>query len=72
MIQESKKHFYGGYFLYKTMDGKRHREDGPAFRDDDGFEVYWINDNRHRENGPGAYGPQNTEKKFYIDGVWIC
>jgi hypothetical protein len=34
------------------INGKRHREDGPAIEYSDGGKAWYINDKRHREDGP--------------------
>ena len=34
------------------VDGKLHRENGPAVIGKDGYKAWWVNGERHRENGP--------------------
>jgi hypothetical protein len=36
------------------LNGKHHREDGPAIEYDDGDKQWWLNDERHREDGPAV------------------
>lgn len=43
------------------LDGKRHRENGPAITHANGTQEWWLNDERHREGGPaftGSHGEQ--------------
>ena len=40
----------GDKFWY--LNGKRHREDGPAMEFADGPKYWYLNDKRHREDGP--------------------
>jgi hypothetical protein len=51
------------------LNGKRHREDGPAVEYADGYnKEWWINGKRHREDGP-AIDYANGHKEWYIEGV---
>ena len=34
------------------LNGKRHREGGPAVEDSDGTKEWYLNGQRHREGGP--------------------
>ena len=34
------------------LNGKRHREDGPAIEDADGDKFWYLNGKQHREDGP--------------------
>lgn len=52
------------YFL----NGKRHREDGPAIEWSDGTYEYWINGRLHREDGPAAKYPLGGGEEFYLNG----
>jgi hypothetical protein len=54
--------------IYKEwrINGKLHREDGPAIIDSDCKEWY-INGKKHREDGP-AYISSNC-KEWYINGI---
>ena len=36
------------------INGKRHREDGPAIEYADGTKKWYLNDQRHREDGPAC------------------
>ena len=59
------------------LDGKRHREDGPAAQwwyknGQKEMEIYYLDDKRHREDGP-AYqwwydNGQKCLKKYHLDG----
>ena len=48
-----------------NLDGKLHREDGPAVECSNGDKYYFINDLRHREDGP-AVELANGDKFYYI------
>ena len=54
------KHWY--------LNGKRHREDGPAIEYDDGNKEWYLNGKRHREDGP-AVEWANGFKKWYLNGI---
>lgn len=49
------------------INGKYHREDGPAIECADGTKEWWINDQLHREDGP-AVEYANGAKGWYING----
>jgi hypothetical protein len=49
------------------LNGKRHREDGPAVEYSDGDKSWWINGNLHREDGP-AIEYSDEDKYWYLDG----
>ena len=49
-----------------VLDGKPHREDGPAYTKIDGSYSWFLNGNLHREDGP-AYNMYGS-KKWYING----
>jgi hypothetical protein len=51
-------------------NGKRHREDGPAYEDANGIKEWYINGKRHREDGP-AYEDANGIKEWHINGELI-
>ena len=54
-----------GYYL----NGKYHREDGPAVIDHDGTIYYYLNDLRHREDGPAVIYPDG-KKEWYLNNVY--
>jgi hypothetical protein len=49
------------------LNGKRHREDGPAFECSSGDKQWYLNGKRHREDGP-AHEYSNGEKEWWLDG----
>jgi hypothetical protein len=53
------KHWY--------LDGKRHREDGPAIEYVDGHKCWYRNGKFHREDGP-AVERVNGTKCWYLNG----
>ena len=49
------------------LNGKLHREDGPAFERANGDKEWWLNDKRHRLDGP-AIECINGDKLYFIYG----
>jgi hypothetical protein len=49
------------------LDGKYHREDGPAYTHTDGTEEWFVNGIRHRLDGP-AVVHTNGVKLWYVHG----
>jgi len=54
----------GNKFWY--LNGKRHREDGPAI-EYAGYKEWYLNGKRHREDGP-ALEWANGDKAWYLNG----
>lgn len=50
-----------------SVDGRWHREDGPAREHPDGKKEWWIKDRLHRENGP-AVEHSDGKMEWWIDG----
>ena len=48
------------------LNGKRHREDGPAMEWADGSKSWYLNGKLHREDGP-AYESANGSKSWYLN-----
>jgi hypothetical protein len=48
------------------LDGKRHREDGPAIEYADGTKYWYLNDKQHREDGPAIEYAGGT-KHWYLN-----
>ena len=59
---------YGDRYWY--LNGKRHREDGPAIELTTGTKYWYLNDKRHREDGP-ACERANGDKEWWLNGVEI-
>ena len=53
---------------YWYLNGKRHREDGPAIEYSDGTKRWYLNDKLHREDGP-AIEYTNGNKYWYLNGI---
>ena len=53
------KHWY--------LNGKRHREDGPAIEWSDGAKEWYLNGKHHREDGPAIEWSGGT-KSWYLNG----
>ena len=51
---------------YWYLNGKPHREDGPAYEHPNGKKVWWFNGKRHREDGPAIVHP-NGKKYWYLN-----
>jgi hypothetical protein len=49
------------------LNGKYHREDGPAVEYADGDKEWYLNDELHREDGP-AIEWANGYKEWYLNG----
>lgn len=62
---------YIKYITYYFLNGKLHREDGPAVELVDGSKEWYQNDKPHREDGP-AIECANGDKSWYIHGKLHC
>ena len=49
------------------LNGKLHREDGPAVEYPDGTKYWLLNGDIHREDGPAVEWPDGT-KEWYLNG----
>ena len=49
------------------LNGKRHREDGPAFEGASGHKAWYLNGKRHREDGPAVEWASGG-KWWYLNG----
>ena len=52
------------------LNGKRHREDGPAFEGASGSKDWYLNGKRHREDGPAIEWADGS-KAWYLNGVHL-
>ena len=52
------------------LNGKLHREDGPAIEYANGEKQWYLNDKLHRENGP-AIEYTNGRTEYWINGKYI-
>ena len=50
-----------------SLNGKLHREDGPALEYADGHKAWYLNDKRHREGGP-AEEWAGGDKFWWLNG----
>lgn len=55
----SYKHWY--------VNGKRHRENGPAVEYSDGSEEWWVNDQLHREDGPAVTTSMIDQEEYWLN-----
>ena len=49
------------------LNGKYHREDGPAYEHPDGTKAWYLNGKYHREDGPAYENPYGI-KRWYLNG----
>ena len=61
MSQPEKKVHQGGIEEW-MLNGKRHREDGPAVTSPNGYQEWMLNGKRHREDGPAITYPNGTQE----------
>ena len=63
--------FVGEYLGTKKwyVEGKCHREDGPAVEQSDGTKAWYTNGKRHRLDGPAIEMPRNNIVDYYIDDM---
>jgi hypothetical protein len=52
------------------LNGKLHREDGPAVEWADGGKFWYLNGKRHREDGP-ALEWADGDKRWYLNGKYM-
>ena len=52
---------------YWYLNGKLHREDGPAIEDASGYKAWYLNGNLHREDGP-AIEDASGSKYWHLNG----
>jgi hypothetical protein len=52
------------------LNGKLHREDGPAVEWNDGTKFWYLNGERHREDGP-AIECANGNKYWWLNGKFL-
>ena len=50
------------------LNGKLHREDGPAYELPGGYKAWWLNGKRHRKDGPAIEWANGT-KEWWLNGV---
>ena len=49
------------------LNGKLHKEDGPAVEHDNGYKAWYLNDRCHREDGP-AVEYASGYKEWWLNG----
>ena len=60
-------HVYDSGTIEWHLNGKCHREDGPAVEAVNGYNTWWLNGQYHREDGP-AVECVNGYKAWYLNG----
>jgi hypothetical protein len=58
---------YEGGHKYWYLNGKQHREDGPAIEYSCGHKFWYLNDQLHREDGP-AVEHSKGDKSWFLNG----
>ena len=58
------------------LNGKLHREDGPAIEYADGSKHWWLNGQRHREDGPAVECADGSKfwwlnDRQYTEDEWL-
>ena len=66
MIEYTVKVYPDGYKSW-CLNGKRHREDGPATEYSDGSKYWSLNGKLHRDDGPAVEYPDGY-KSWYLNG----
>ena len=56
-----------GHKVWRNVEGRLHREGGPAYEYADGDKSWYLNGLRHREDGP-AIEDANGTKEWYLNG----
>jgi starvation-inducible outer membrane lipoprotein len=69
MIEYTVKVSADGYKSW-WLNGKRHREDGPAAEWANGGKEWWLNGKRHREEGPATEYPGGY-KSWHLNGKYM-
>ena len=69
MIEYTVKVYLDGYKEW-FLNGKLHREDGPAIEYASGSKFWWLNGKRHREDGP-AIEYAGGNKYWYLNGDYV-
>ena len=67
IIYQVKVNDHGTYW---KVDGKYHRENGPAVEWADGTKAWYLNNKLHREDGP-AVERANGGKEWYLNGEYL-
>lgn len=52
-----------------TLNGKRHRIDGPAFEYINGDKTWFVHNKCHREDGPAIEWDDGAYKEWRLNGV---
>jgi len=55
---------------YWFLNGKRHRENGPAIEDANGSKFWYLNDQLHREDGPAVEFVDGS-KAWYLNNNFL-
>jgi hypothetical protein len=69
MIEYTVKVYPSGDKAWR-LNGKLHREDGPAVECSNGNKYWYLNGKRHREDGP-AVERRNGGKLWYLNGEYL-
>lgn len=50
-----------------SLNGRLHREDGPAIETEGGHKEWWRNGKRHREDGPAVEDAEGNKEWWFND-----
>jgi hypothetical protein len=67
MTENSKCTDFGNGVQVWYLNGKRHREDGPAWIGQDGYQEWWMNDQLHRQDGPALIDGRGHQE-YWLHG----
>src|ERR1700691_6274019 len=61
---------YSDGIIYYYLNGKKHREDGPAIICRDGTLFHYLNGKCHREDGP-AFIKHDGREEWYLNSIHV-
>jgi hypothetical protein len=56
---------------WRKLNGKLHREDGPAIEKANGSKSWWLNGELHREDGPAVEDADGTKEWWLNDKLIV-
>lgn len=60
------------FIIVHYVNGKIHRDNGPAVKYGDGSEHYYINNKIHREDGAAIENPSGYKEWWFNGGYYGC
>ena len=68
-MTEYKVKVYDDRTEWRNLEGKFHRENGPAIEHSDGYKSWWINGQRHRIDGPAIEGMMDIKNGILMGHI---